>query len=1095
MTGANHSQPRGRAATIGRLTLFVVIFAVAALAVSGIYEYRRDRETLLNHLGVELGERAKLVDNSFARASESLDVVSFHAVEQYKAMSEDYPALRMEDFKPDAHGIYCLPPPEDAQLAGGNIALPAEAAGQPAALTQAGLISLLFDHLMPVYASEPVLQRSYFISHDFPIIGVFPYEPLSELNPASPDEGFPCPRHQQLHNLLGREITADTPRWLGPWQPTADSGTRVSYLIFVTDQGELAGTLESDIDPKYFQPYLSVRLLTPCEVYLVDQQGKILATGTDSGRQTSQVASLDGIYSAGQAGPVVNCLPSASRQKSINVPGYRAEIFPLQSAPYYLVAMVPSSALVAELAPRTWGFLLNLSLIALALILLYIYIQLRYIKPFSATERELEQHRENLAKKVAERTSELEGLNEEIRKSNYDLESTNEELNVANEEIIATNEELASTNQELTHAYQEISHTLSQLRENEARLQAIFNQSAIPTMILTPGMEILEANASMRDWLGYAPAEIKQLTVQRITHPDDLAQLSDEISGMANGGEGSSAAERRFTTREGADVWAQTFSVMVLDEHEQPAFIIQQCRDITAVRKSEASLRQLNTAIHQAGELITITNADGTVIYANPAFFELTGFDESEVIDTPWWSKNCVFDQPGEQTALEESIRSGITWQGEITLKTAAGGQFLTLATIAPVMDEHGEVICFVAIGRDMTQQRQLELQLQQSQKMEAIGTLAGGIAHDFNNILFAMLGNTEMALNSLPGEHPIGNNLREIQKAGYRARDLIQQILSFARRSEAKTDWLRIGDIIDEVAKLLRSSLPSTIEIEVQLSSPDLALFANPTQIHQVLMNLGTNAGQAMEARGGALLFSLDLYEHVPEERPELALPVGSYIKLGVRDTGPGIPRDVLPRIFEPFFTTKEQGKGTGMGLAVVHGVVTELGGALTVSCPETGGAEFLIFLPLAQETAQPHSVEEISLPGGDEFVLLVDDEESILTMLEEILSSLGYGVEAYQNSIKALEAFQAEPGKYQLLFTDQTMPKLTGAVLAKQCRELQPSLPVIICTGYNPQGVEQELPANSAIRFLSKPLSRTVLAQAMREVLDNTHESKPPM
>jgi signal transduction histidine kinase/ActR/RegA family two-component response regulator len=379
-----------------------------------------------------------------------------------------------------------------------------------------------------------------------------------------------------------------------------------------------------------------------------------------------------------------------------------------------------------------------------------------------------------------------------------------------------------------------------------------------------------------------------------------------------------------------------------------------------------------------------------------------------------------------------------------------------------------------------------LEGQLRQAQKMEALGTLAGGIAHDFNNILSAIIGFCEIAMQDAKGQPQLILNLEEVLKAGFRARDLTRQILTFSRQAEMEHKPVRVRNVAREALKLLRSSLPTTIEIAAELDS-DASVLADPTQIHQVVMNLCTNAAHAMQARGGRLKV------HLQDVSAEEAFsgsppPAGGqhWLQLRVRDTGHGMDPAVQARIFEPYFTTKEKGKGTGMGLSVVHGIVEACRGEIRVASAPGEGAVFDVFLPVVE--SRPVGEEVWSAPpleGRGERILLVDDDPQVARVTELMLRALGYQVRVFTDSLAALEAFQEAPEAVDLLMTDMTMPELTGADMAREALALRGELPVILCTGFNEQIGEDSAMALGIRKFLYKPVRHNELALAVREAL----------
>jgi PAS domain S-box-containing protein len=385
----------------------------------------------------------------------------------------------------------------------------------------------------------------------------------------------------------------------------------------------------------------------------------------------------------------------------------------------------------------------------------------------------------------------------------------------------------------------------------------------------------------------------------------------------------------------------------------------------------------------------------------------------------------------------------------------------------------------------EMAERTRVEEQLRQSQKMEAVGTLAGGIAHDFNNMLAAIIGNAELAMDDVPEEMTARHNLDQIFKAGMRARGLVRQILTFSRKAEHERKPIALAPLVNETFKLLRASLPTTIEMRLNIDTVSDVVLADPVQIQQVLMNLCTNAGDAMRDTGGRLEVSLaDTVLGGP--LPEEGMQPGTYVTLTVSDTGHGMDEDVKSRIFEPFFTTKERGQGTGMGLAVVYGIVQSHQGVITVMSQPEQGATFTVYLPRHTSGEKADEPTSRPVPKGRERILFVDDEEMLVEMAEGMLGHLGYRVTGTTDSMSALQTFAQDPGAFDLVLTDHTMPQMTGAVLAQKLKEIRPDIPVILCTGYSETISKEKAESMGIDGFVMKPLSRNELGEVVRRVLD---------
>jgi signal transduction histidine kinase/ActR/RegA family two-component response regulator len=381
------------------------------------------------------------------------------------------------------------------------------------------------------------------------------------------------------------------------------------------------------------------------------------------------------------------------------------------------------------------------------------------------------------------------------------------------------------------------------------------------------------------------------------------------------------------------------------------------------------------------------------------------------------------------------------------------------------------------------------EKQLQQVMKLQAIGTLAGGIAHDFNNILFPIVGYTELTMDDIPQNSQARQNLEEVLKATNRAKELVQQILTFSRQSTQERKSLKVQYLIKEALKLLRATIPSSIEIDCDIDESCGPIKGDPTQFHQIIMNLCTNAYHAMQETGGKLEVSLkEIDISYAQSRERLGIKAGRHIALTVKDSGHGMEPQVMERIFEPYYTTKEQGKGAGLGLSVIHGIVKNYGGDITVSSRPGKGAIFEVILPTIDEIQTEFEVDEHSIPiKGKERILLIDDEDQIINIEQQILERLGYQVTPKTDSQEALEEFAAQPDRFDLVITDMTMPKMTGDQLARRMMEIKPRIPVILCTGYSETISEEKALAMGIDKFVMKPIVKDVLASTIRSVLDN--------
>ncbi|MBP7528432.1 MAG: PAS domain S-box protein [Syntrophorhabdaceae bacterium] len=544
------------------------------------------------------------------------------------------------------------------------------------------------------------------------------------------------------------------------------------------------------------------------------------------------------------------------------------------------------------------------------------------------------------------------------------------------------------------------------------------------------------------------------------------------------------------TTQDGRRIVVLSRWAMRQGTADGPPEILEINTDITTRRQTEEALRRAsvyNRSLIEASldPLVTI-DLDGIISDVNSATELATGYSRTELIGTDF---SGYFTHPERvRTGHRLAIDKGFIRDYPLEMRHKSGHSTSVLYNASLYKDETGKTLGIFAAARDITEKNRLERHLRESHKMEAIGTLAGGIAHDFNNIIAGIIGFTEMVLEDIPEDNPAHRRLGYILKGAHRGRDLVKQILAFSRRSEQEKKVVSLSQIIDEVVSLVRATLPATIEIKTTSSVASDLVLADPTQIHQVVINLCSNAAHAMSARGGVLEISLaagiiSSREHSPHQD----LEPGSYVKLTVVDNGDGMEPGILEHIFEPFFTTKSAGEGTGLGLAVVHGIVRNHNGVITASSEPGKGSSFTIYLPRIQ-TAQADETEkgEAAL-GGDESILIVDDEELIVEMSIQRLQRFGYQATGVTGSIRALEIFRNDPDAYDLIVTDHLMPDMTGLELAGELLRIKPGIRIIMCSGLH-EPVPLDRIRQAGIReFFTKPVDRNEFVRIVRNVLDD--------
>ena len=527
-------------------------------------------------------------------------------------------------------------------------------------------------------------------------------------------------------------------------------------------------------------------------------------------------------------------------------------------------------------------------------------------------------------------------------------------------------------------------------------------------------------------------------------------------------------------------------------EEEEVEFLRSTANALAGVilrRQGEKERVRLAAAIEAAVEGVIITDERGIIRYVNPAFEQMSGYPREEALGVPVTTLESGQHNDAYLKEMWNTISRGEVWAGQFVNRKKDGALYEVEATVSPIGDQAGNTTHYVSVQRDVTHERKMEKELRQAQKMEAMGTLAGGIAHDFNNILAAIMGYTEIALLEIPEEgEAMRRDLNEVLKAGHRAKDLVAQILAFSRKTEQEQIPLSLHVIVKEALKLLRASLPSTIEIRQNIPSDLGTVMADATQMHQVLMNLCTNAKHAMGEKGGVLTVELapvDMGEEQMVRFPDLR--PGPYLRLSVQDTGYGIDLATMERIFDPYFTTKEKGEGTGLGLSMVHGIVTNHGGVIDVRSQPGKGSTFQVYLPRIELKQEPVETENRieDLPAGHERILFVDDEVSLANMGKIMLEHLGYRVVISTNGLEALALFKEDPEGFDLVITDMTMPKMTGDKLAKELMAIRRDIPVILCTGFSETVSESTAGLMGITAFAMKPLSMKKLAETVRNVL----------
>lgn len=528
-------------------------------------------------------------------------------------------------------------------------------------------------------------------------------------------------------------------------------------------------------------------------------------------------------------------------------------------------------------------------------------------------------------------------------------------------------------------------------------------------------------------------------------------------------------------------------------------------RDITERRQVEHRANELERKfITLLGNLQGMAyrchnNHDWTMEFLSDNCEQVTGYH----IDDLQFSHNIAYNDlihPDDREMVWETVQKKLAldlpFQLVYRIQTLSGEIKWVWEQGIGINDSEGKLIALEGFITDITEHKlaeqeneKLQAQLRTVQKMEAIGTLAGGIAHDFNNLLSPIIGYTELAIETLTAKSTVTKDLKQVLKASERAKDLVKQILSFSHHSDHERKPVQINLIVNEALKLLRASIPSTIEVRQNINSNCGYVMADPTQMHQIIMNLCTNAYHAMREKGGILHVRLEKVSFDAEQANLVSINAGSYIKLEVIDTGYGMNEHTIERIFEPYYTTKSEDEGTGLGLSVVHGIVRSHDGGITVSSTPNEGTKFTIYLPRVSTASTQLGIDMVEpIPLGNEHILLIDDEESIVQMETSLLENLGYKVTAVTSSDEALMTFENHPDIFDLTISDMTMPHMTGADLARKFLTIRPDMPFILCTGFSEMINEEKAREIGIQEYIKKPVHRKEMAIIVRRALDNS-------
>ncbi|MDK9700004.1 MAG: PAS domain S-box protein [bacterium] len=616
------------------------------------------------------------------------------------------------------------------------------------------------------------------------------------------------------------------------------------------------------------------------------------------------------------------------------------------------------------------------------------------------------------------------------------------------------------------------------LRESERQYRMLFQKNPSPMWIYEfDSLRFIAINDAAIQKYGYSFEEIMTMTARDIFATEDVPRLEKVVAENDRGL--VTLIDWRHKLKDGTLIYVDIIAnnIEFLGRRARIAIAF----DVTERKHTEAERLRLFTAVEQISETVVIADAAGTIQYVNPYFEKATGYTRDEVIgNNPRFLKSGQHDQTYYQT-LWSTLSSGNVWHGLLVNKRKDGTYFSEDATITPVLDVAGNITNYIAVKRDLTRERQLEEQLHQSQKLEAIGRLAGGVAHDFNNLLTVVNSNAELMVAEMPQDNPLYEGLRTIQEMVDRGSALTRQLLTFSRRQIQEMKLVSLNEICLGVTKLLRRLIREDIELRFELTDEPTTIKADSGQIEQVLMNLVVNARDAMPSGGTLTIATRQRNANVTRDNQP-----GRFVVLTVSDTGIGMTKEVLERVLEPFFTTKPVGKGTGLGLSTVHGIVTQSGGTVTIASEVNKGTVVTVELPFSTEifelAVEPGKPKNLL---GNETILLVDDEPMILEMVKRILELKGYVVHTAENGQKALDRYAQLKGRIDLLITDVVMPHMGGAKLVDEIHIIQPDLKVLFISGYTTEDSVHQI-QDLGIPLLYKPFGSRDLIEAVRNVLD---------
>ncbi len=624
--------------------------------------------------------------------------------------------------------------------------------------------------------------------------------------------------------------------------------------------------------------------------------------------------------------------------------------------------------------------------------------------------------------------------------------------------------------------------TQRKVRENQKFLEDVFEAIQDGICVLDMDMTVLRVNRWMERMYGFQ-GELRGKKCYQVYHDrKEICPWCPTVKTMASAKPHCSVVPYPYL--EGGTGWMELSAYPLLDDQGRVKGVIEHVKDITERKRAEEDRDRLLTALEQSGEILALTDPRGVIQYVNRAFEKVTGFSREEALGKTFRLVRSGAHDRAFYEHLWKALLAGKSWEGKLKNRRKDGRLYFEQAVISPFKDKDGKILGFAKAARDVTKEMAMEERLRQAQRLEAVGTLAGGIAHDFNNLLLAILGNLDMAL--LAEKEKRNAFLEEAKKAAARAGELTRQLLAFSRRQIMRPQDLDLNQVIGNLLLMLRRLLPDGIEVDFIPAHSPGTIHADPVQMEQVCMNLVLNARDAMPRGGKITIETENVVINGDFSRNHPWARQGRYLLLSVTDTGEGIPPEVLDRVFEPFFSTKEVGSGTGLGLAMVYGIVEQHGGMIHAYSEVGKGSTFKVYLPIVERPAAVVGTKlQGPVPGGKETILLAEDDPAVRDLVSRVLETAGYKVLRARDGEEALQVYRSHRAEVDMALLDVVMPGMTGTKLARELRSLAPGLPLLLMSGYPSRAVEDEMQREDEKNLLSKPFDGETLLRKVREIL----------